>query len=149
MTQPRYMTPPAGVTVYENPIAFVAENPDREARHGIGDDNLAGWDVADGFRLTETQIPGAPESEWRISIVAGEIYAVLRRLPLAREYTFDGPVWLLGRIPDDLNNRPAWDLTPHDRLIPLLSDLEDLRHEPDSLLTAVNVIRERLPQLTT
>lgn len=147
MTRPRYAEPPEGVVLYENPFVFIAENPAREARHGIGDDNLAGWDVADGFRLTETQLPGTPESEWRISVVNGEIYAVMRRLPLAREYTFDGPVWLIARIPEHLGDALSWDGQPPAAALPLLQDVEDLRHDPDSLLTAVRVIQERLPQL--
>lgn len=147
MIRPRYTQPPEGVTHYENPFVFVAENPDREARHAIGDDTLAGWDVAEGFRLAETDVPGLPESEWRISVGAGEIYAVLLRLPLERQYTFDGVVWLIAPLPEHLHDRPSWDRTPHEKLIPLLSDVEDLRHEPDSLLTAIRLIQQRLPQI--
>lgn len=59
------MDAPQGVVVYENPFVYLAEDPAREAANGVTGD-LGGWDVADGFRLTETQLPGAPESEWRI-----------------------------------------------------------------------------------
>lgn len=146
MNRPRYTEPPEGVTVYENPFVYLAENPDREAANGVTGD-LGGWDVADGFRLAETQLPGTPESEWRISIIAGEIYAVLRRLPLERGYTFDGPVWLIARIPERLREGSAWGLVPPDPVVNLMTDVERLRSEPDSLLTAVRTIREQLPQL--
>lgn len=148
MTRPRYADPPVGVASYGNPFVFLAENPAREARQGMGDDKLAGWDLADGFRLAETQLPGTPDSEWRISVVNGEIYAVMRRLPMAREYTFDGPVWLIARIPEHLNDHPDWGGEPPVAVMPLLRDVEGLRHEPDSLLTAIRLIQERLPQLT-
>ncbi|MGC5173025.1 hypothetical protein ACLQ2Q_20495 [Microbacterium sp. DT81.1] len=146
MNRPRYTELPEGVTVYENPFVYLAENPDREAANGVTGD-LGGWDVADGFRLAETQLPGTPESEWRISIIAGEIYAVLRRLPLERGYTFDGPVWLIARIPERLREGSAWGLVPPDPVVNLMTDVERLRSEPDSLLTAVRTIREQLPQL--
>lgn len=146
MTGPRYMDAPEGVIVYENPIVYLAENPNREAASGITGD-LGGWDVADGFRLTETQLPGAPESEWRISVIAGEVYAVLRRLPLDGRYTFDGPVWLIDRIPAQLQDGPVWSLQPPEPVVAFMREIEALRREPDSLLTAVRTIRERLPQL--
>ncbi len=146
MTRPRYMDAPEGVVVYENPFFYLAENPAREAANGVTGD-LGGWDVADGFRLTETQLPGAPESEWRISVIAGEVYAVLRRLPLERAYTFDGPVWLIDRIPAQLQDGPAWSLLPPEPVVTFMREIEALRREPDSLLIAVRTIREQLPQL--
>jgi hypothetical protein len=146
VTHPRYTDAPEGVIVYENPFVYLVENPAREAANGVTGD-LGGWDVADGFRLTETQLPGAPESEWRISVIAGEVYAVLRRLPLERAYTFDGPVWLIDRIPAQLQDGPGWSLLPPEPVVDLMREVEALRREPDSLLTAVRTIRERLPQL--
>lgn len=148
MTHPRYMDAPEGVVVYENPFVYLAENPAREAANGVTGD-LGGWDVADGFRLAETQLPGAPESEWRISVIAGEVYAVLRRLPLERAYTFDGPVWLIDRIPAQLQDGPGWSLLPPEPVVTFMRDIEALRREPDSLLTAVQTIREQLPQLSS
>ena len=148
MTHPRYMDAPEGVVVYENPFVYLAENPAREAANGVTGD-LGGWDVADGFRLAETQLPGAPESEWRISVIAGEVYAVLRRLPLERAYTFDGPVWLIERIPAQLQDGPGWSLLPPEPVVTFRRDIEALRREPDSLLTAVQTIREHLPQLSS
>ncbi len=148
MTHPRYMDAPEGVVVYENPFVYLAENPAREAANGVTGD-LGGWDVADGFRLAETQLPGAPESEWRISVIAGEVYAVLRRLPLERAYTFDGPVWLIERIPAQLQDGPGWSLLPPEPVVTFMRDIEALRREPDSLLTAVQTIREHLPQLSS
>ncbi|MFB3980257.1 hypothetical protein [Microbacterium proteolyticum] len=148
MTHPRYMDAPEGVVVYENPFVYLAENPAREAANGVTGD-LGGWDVADGFRLAETQLPGAPESEWRISVIAGEVYAVLRRLPLERAYTFDGPVWLIDRIPAQLQDGPGWSLLPPEPVVTFMRDIEALRREPDSLLTAVQTIREHLPQLSS
>ena len=58
MTRPRYMNAPEGVIVYENPFVYLAENPAREAANGVTGD-LGGWDVADGFRLTEAQLDEA------------------------------------------------------------------------------------------
>jgi hypothetical protein len=142
------MDAPEGVVVYENPFVYLAENPAREAANGVTGD-LGGWDVADGFRLAETQLPGAPESEWRISVIAGEVYAVLRRLPLEHAYTFDGPVWLIDRIPAQLQDGPGWSLLPPEPVVTFMRDIEALRREPDSLLTAVQTIREHLPQLSS
>lgn len=147
MNRPRYTEPPEGVVVYENPYVYLAENPGREASNGVTGD-LGGWDVADGFRLAETQLPGAPESEWRISIIVGEVYAVLRRMPFGGGYTFDGPVWLIARIPAHLRDGPVWSLVPPDPVVNLMREIEVLRSEPDSLLTAVRTIQERLPLLT-
>lgn len=89
----------------------------------------------------------APESEWRISIITGEIYAVLRRLPLERGYTFDGPVWLIARIPERLREGSAWGLLPPNPVVKMLQGIEPLRSEPDSLLIAIRTIRQQLPQL--
>lgn len=146
MTRPRYMAAPEGVVVYENPFVYLAENPAREAANGVTGD-LGGWDVADGFRLAEPQLPGAPESEWRISVIAGEIYAVLRRLPLERTYTFDGPVWLIDRIPAQLQDGPGWSLLPPEPVVTFMREVEALRREPDSLLLAVRAIQEQMPRL--
>ena len=146
MTRPRYMAAPEGVVVYENPFVYLAENPTREAANGVTGD-LGGWDVADGFRLAEPQLPGAPESEWRISVIAGEIYAVLRRLPLERTYTFDGPVWLIDRIPAQLQDGPGWSLLPPEPVVTFMREVEALRREPDSLLLAVRAIQEQMPRL--
>ena len=146
MTRPRYMAAPEGVVVYENPFVYLAENPAREAANGVTGD-LGGWDVADGFRLAEPQLPGAPESEWRISVIAGEIYAVLRRLPLERTYTFDGPVWLIDRIPAQLQDGPGWSLLPPEPVATFMREVEALRREPDSLLLAVRAIQEQMPRL--
>lgn len=145
MTRPRYMAAPEGVVVYENPFVYLAENPAREAANGVTGD-LGGWDVADGFRLAEPQLPGAPESEWRISVIAGEIYAVLRRLPLERTYTFDGPVWLIDRIPAQLQDGPGWSLLPPEPVVTFMREVEALRREPDSLLLAVRAIQEQMPR---
>lgn len=145
MTRPRYMAAPEGVVVYENPFVYLAENPTREAANGVTGD-LGGWDVADGFRLAEPQLPGAPESEWRISVIAGEIYAVLRRLPLERTYTFDGPVWLIDRIPAQLQDGPGWSLLPPEPVVTFMREVEALRREPDSLLLAVRAIQEQMPR---
>ncbi len=146
MTRPRYMAAPEGVVVYENPFVYLAENPAREAANGVTGD-LGGWDVADGFRLAEPQLPGAPESEWRISVIAGEIYAVLRRLPLERTYTFDGPVWLIDRIPAQLQDGLGWSLLPPEPVVTFMREVEALRREPDSLLLAVRAIQEQMPRL--
>lgn len=146
MSGPRYAQAPEGVVVYENPFVYLAEKPGREAANGVTGD-LGGWDVADGFRLAETQLPRAPESEWRISVVDGEIYAVLRRLPLERGYTFDGPVWLIDRIPEHLREGPAWGMLPPESVVSLMGKVEAIRREPDSLLTAVRMIQEQLPHL--
>lgn len=75
MSIPRYASAaPDGVVTYANPFVFLAEDPRREAANGVTGD-LGGWDVSDGFRLAED----FGESEWRISVLHDEVYAVLRK----------------------------------------------------------------------
>ena len=138
------MDAPEGVVVYDNPLVFLADSRGRtETPWALGD--LGGWDVAEGFRLAELDLPG--ESEWRIAVDGAEIYAALIRLPLERTYTFDGPVWLIDHIPARLMEHvpPGQHLAVPVRT--LMGEVEALRREPDSLLTAVRIIQDRLPHL--
>lgn len=114
---------------------YLAEDSTRGALSGLVEGDLGGWDVADGFRLAET-VSNGPESEWRISVVNDEVYAVLRRFPGATLYTFEGPVWLIDRIPARLGP------SVHDEPIRLLMrEVELLKNEPDSLLRVTHLIR--------
>ncbi|MBG0716898.1 hypothetical protein G3N18_02190 [Microbacterium sp. 2C] len=143
MSIPRFASAaPDGVVVYPNPFVFLAEDPRREATNGVTGD-LGGWDVADGFRLSE----GIGDSEWRISVLHGEVYAVLRRFPGQREYSFDGPVWMIAEIPPALRDPVLRSLVPHESVQELMAEVERLRAAPDSLLTAVEVIRSGLRAL--
>lgn len=143
MSIPRYASAaPDGVVAYANPFVFLAEDPRREAANGVTGD-LGGWDVADGFRLAEE----VGESEWRISVLHDEVYAVLRKFPGQRGYTFDGPVWMLAEIPMSLRDPVQQSLVPHEAVQELMSKVEQLRRTPDSLLTAVGVIRSGLQVL--
>jgi hypothetical protein len=73
---------PAGVRLYRQQDDFLAEDPSRKAHNGSDVDLLGGWDVAEGFRLAEPTVPESSlESEWRISVVNRDIYAVLRPCP--------------------------------------------------------------------
>lgn len=140
MSIPRYASAaPDGVVVYANPFVFLAEDPRREAANGVTGD-LGGWDVADGFRLSED----IGDSEWRISVLHDEVYAVLRRFPGQREYTFDGPVWMLAEIPVTLRDPEQQSLVPHESVQELMSEVERLRGAPDSLLGAVEAIQSGL-----
>lgn len=138
-TTPRYLKAmPSGVRVYATSADYVAEDPSRAARNGI-DGDLGGWDVCDGFRLTEHASHGGGESEWRISVVGRDVYAVLRRMPHASRYTFRGPVWLIDQVPTMLG-ASVYD----DPLKNLLWQVERRRFDedqPDSLLDAVRTIR--------
>ena len=143
MSIPRYASAaPDGVVAYANPFVFLAEDPRREAANGVTGD-LGGWDVSDGFRLAED----FGESEWRISVLHDEVYAVLRKFPGQRGYTFDGPVWMLAEIPVSLRDPVQQSLIPHEAVQELMSKVEQLRRTPDSLLTAVRVIRSGLQVL--
>ncbi len=140
------MDAPEGVVVYDNPLVFLADSHGRsETPWALGD--LGGWNVAEGFRLAELDLPGKSESEWRIAVDGAEIYAALIRLPLDRTYTFDGPVWLIDRIPAGLMERVRPGQHLPGPVGTLMGEVEALRREPDSLLTAVRMIRDRLPQL--
>lgn len=135
--EPRYRTAvPKGVLFYESTHDYIAEVPERQSRGFDIPGELSGWDVGDRFLLTETSIPGEPESEWRISVFRDEVYAVLRRQPLADLHTFAGPVWLIDRVPD-LIGSSVYD----EPIRALMSAVEDLRPAPDSLLDAVRLIR--------
>lgn len=143
MSIPRYASAaPDGVVVYANPFVFLAEDPSREAANGVTGD-LGGWDVADGFRLAED----IGESEWRISVLHNEVYAVLRRFPGQRGYTFDGPVWRISEIPVPLRDSAPRSLVPHESIQQLMREVEQLRRAPDSLLTAVEAIQTGLRTL--
>ena len=65
MSEPRYPTAnPEGLTPYRDAHDFIAEDPSRKSCMKVPGD-VGGWDVADGFRLAETTLPEAPDSEWR------------------------------------------------------------------------------------
>lgn len=97
--QPRYVTAiPEGLRSYPNAHAFIAEAPERQSRMRVPGD-IGGWDVANGFRLTETDLPQTAHSEWRISVLDRMVYAVPRRFPNQNLYTFDGPCGSSQRCP--------------------------------------------------
>ncbi|TIH36141.1 hypothetical protein D4765_10165 [Subtercola vilae] len=93
--------------------------------------------MADGFRLSEPELGNDAFSEWRISVLRGEAYAVLRRLPGARNFAFSGPVWVLGDVPTEGPNgqEPSKDARE------LLAKVEAVRNEPDLLLRAIEVLQ--------
>lgn len=129
---------PEGVVVYDDTHAFLAATPERTATGWGPAGDLSGWDVADGFRLTDPSTQQA--SEWRISVMeeTREVYAVLRREPLAELYTFDGPVWVIATVPDLISpsvyDRPIRHITDYaERLRPA--------HPDDSLLQATRHIQ--------
>lgn len=136
MTGSRFMTAaPNGVQVYASTHDYIAENLARQSTGFNIPGDLAGWDVADGFLLSESEGAGG-QSEWRISVFVDEIYAVLRKMPHADRYTFDGPVWLLDRVPVSLG------VTVWDRPLRALTDeIEQHRGKPDSLLEATRIVR--------
>lgn len=130
---------PEGVRVYPSTAEFIAEDPGRASRAFEIEGDLAGWDVADGFRLAENpQVPTSGESEWRISVLPTEIYAVCRRDAAARLYTFTGPVWLIDKIPDPLRGDMA-----DSAMLTMAREVERFRltDDRDSLLLAVRVIQ--------
>lgn len=66
--QPRYLTAiPPGVRSYPDTHAFI-EGPGRKSGMDVPGD-IGGWDIANGFRLAETDLAGTPDSEWRISVL--------------------------------------------------------------------------------
>ena len=143
MSIPRYASvTPVGVTAYANPFVYLAEDPRREAANGVTGD-LGGWDVADGFRLAED----VGESEWRISVLPHEVYAVLRRFPAHRGYTFDGPVWRIAEIPASLRESGSGSLVPYESVQALMREVEGLKRAPDSLLAAVEMVQVGLRDL--
>lgn len=129
---------PQGVRLYPTSADYVAEDAKRAARNGIADD-LGGWDVCDGFRLNEHPSFRGGESEWRISVVARDDYAVLRRMPHARLYTFDGPVWLIDQVPTSLG-ASVYD-EPLKNLLWQVERMQLDENQPDSLLDAISTIR--------
>lgn len=134
---------PQGVTVYESSHDFITEDPTRAARNGLADrGDLGGYDVANGYRLTEPIGQQTADSEWRISITGGEIYAVCRMLPLAELYTFSGPVWLIDHMPA----HGSTDIeTPTGGLVWKVEQLAWRENsQPDSLLVATTMLRDGL-----
>lgn len=133
MTEPRYVTEiPPGVTFYPDSHTFIAEDPSRQNKAWGIEGDIKGWDVADGFRLSESTIPSEPDSEWRISVHERTVYAVLRQFPNFDTYTFDGPVWHIAEVPEYI------DSSVDGRAIRrLMWEVELLKRDKDSLLTAV------------
>jgi len=129
ISEPRYLTAIAeGLTLYRDAHDFIAEDASRKSGMNVYGD-IGGWDVADGFRLAETAMPGAPDSEWRISVLRGTVYAVLRRFPTERLYTFHGPVWIIDTVPEFISSSVEFGRT----IKMIMWEVEQLRHEPDSL----------------
>ena len=135
MIELRYATAPAGVRAYRDTHAFIAEDPLRQSGWDIPGD-IAGWDVADGFRLAEPDVPGGAESEWRICVFDRLVCAVLRRFPRQPLYTFDGPVWVLADVPTCISSDVAGPA-----IKTLMWEVEQIKREPDSLLLATRMIR--------
>ncbi|MBG0718742.1 hypothetical protein G3N18_11830 [Microbacterium sp. 2C] len=82
---------PAGVTAYDSSVDYAAEDPSRLSRFNISGD-IGGYDALDRVDYDDG-------SQWRVSILDGVVYAVLRRYPGANKYTFTGPLWEIATIP--------------------------------------------------
>lgn len=126
---------PEGVRFYESSHDFIRENRDRSASTANPAGDLGGWDVSN-CRLEEPALGKDAHSLWRISVVCREVYAVLRRHPGDRLYTFDGPVWLIDTVPKALN--PS---VYGEEMRNLTQQIEQIGDEPDSLLRAVPLIK--------
>jgi hypothetical protein len=83
---------PAGVTEYSSTHDFIADGPGTTSRFHIAGD-VGGWDAI-------ARVNHSDGSEWRVSIIRGVVYAVLRRYPGDNRYTFDGPVWEIASLPE-------------------------------------------------
>lgn len=134
--QPRYVTAvPKGVRAYPDAHGFLAGSAGRKSGMDVPGD-IGGWDVANGFRLAETNFAGTPDSEWRISVLDRVVYAVLRRFPGQKLYTFDGPVWIIADVPEGISSSVSGPT-----IRSLMDVVERSRDQPDSLLIAINWIR--------
>lgn len=134
---PRWEHAPEGVKVYASTDEFIREDPSRE-NHGMGVQrgDLAGWD-AGKFTMTDTHRGVTGESIWHIGVHGREVHAVLRRFPGEPLYTFQGPVWLIGTVPERMDPGVA---SPGIRAI---TDHADYTMKgPESLVEAVEWIRE-------
>lgn len=133
---------PRGVRVYDSTHEFIAENSSRQSTGFDVPGDLAGWDVADGFLLSIDGVNPHAQDEWRISVHDHEVYAVLRRHHNQETYTFDGPVWLIGTVPDII------DASVYSKPLRALTDpVEARRSQFDSLLHSTNTILDALAML--
>lgn len=132
---------PAGVRVYETSADYIAENPARRGSRSGVEHDPDGWDVQYRFGLTEPRIgPVAPGSHWRISVNPGEIYAVrVSRSADDRYCERNGPVWLIAELPEAAT--VLRDFSGQTPIRALLWEVEQQMRRPDSLLTAVAMIR--------
>lgn len=65
------------------------------------------------------------------------MYAVLRRFSTGELYTFHGPVWIIDTVPEFISSSVEFGRATK----MIMWEVEQLRHEPDSLLRAVHLIR--------
>ncbi|MFJ4167808.1 hypothetical protein ACIPY5_19830 [Microbacterium sp. NPDC089698] len=123
---------PEGVTVYASAIDYWTEDPSRRSGFNIPGD-VGGYDAIH-------RVLHSDGSEWRVSILNGVVYAILRRFPHERRYTFAGPVWEITTLPAGFQWRTQ-QLARKD-VRDFFFELEQrYRREPDSLHTVVRRIQ--------